>query len=580
MKVLVALARANGGVVSRGELIAACWEGRVVSDDAIHRAVSQLRRFGAGFGADAFQVETVPRVGFRLIQPTDLQPPRDRASRLRPWALVGALVVMVAVAGTWVALLSAARPRALVVDQLTASASDQPAIAVRDGLSGDLARALAGNPARVTVVRASDARSDARAELRLSGTVATLSPSLQAHVQLSAARSGAILWADNFQGDPAHADALRQTMAHKIDSVINCALSSRNTSGAPIGDETSRLYLEACDLIEQFRLEEALPRLRRVTASAPNFARAWADLATTETFTTDSLDPAGRAATYAAAREHARHALQLDPKTGLAYYALARAMPGIGDWQARVDIVTRGLRVDPDSSELNNEMGYLLLDVGRVHDALPYFRRAKDLDPINPSKTASAISAVGYGGSAPEADALIDHALVLWPDVPLLWRTAIAFDARSGDMARAEAMLTNPNRDLDIDPGFIRHWQLWLAYRRARTPATAGRYAAEVLNSRPASAEGDTLPTALELAAVGKTDQAYALAFKGAQDVDADNNSVLFRDYLAPFRADPRFMTLAAQRGLLQIWRRTNQWPDFCSNLATYDCKTTFPHSH
>jgi tetratricopeptide (TPR) repeat protein len=314
-----------------------------------------------------------------------------------------------------------------------------------------------------------------------------------------------------------------------------------------------------------------------VTASAPNFARAWADLATTETFTTDSLDPAGRAATYAAARAHARHALKIDPKTGLAYYALARAMPGVGDWQARVDVVTRGLQVDPDSSELNNEMGNLLLDVGRVRDALPYFRRAKDLDPINPSKTASAVSALGYGGSAPEAEALIDHALILWPDSPLIWRTAAAFDARSGDASRAATMLASPNRELDIDPGFIRRWRLWFAYRQARTPATADRYAADVLNSRAASSEGDTLPTALELAAVGRIDQAYALALNGNQNVEADNNSVLFRDYLAPFRADPRFMTLASKRGLLQIWRRTNRWPDFCSGPLTYDCRKTPP---
>jgi hypothetical protein len=34
---------------------------------------------------------------------------------------------------------------------------------------------------------------------------------------------------------------------------------------------------------------------------------------------------------------------------------------------------------------------------------------------------------------------------------------------------------------------------------------------------------------------------------------------------MAPLRADPRFIAVAARLGLVSIWRRTNHWPDFCS---------------
>ena len=44
MQVLVALHRAFPNVVSRDDLIASCWEGRVVGDDAINRAIGRLRR--------------------------------------------------------------------------------------------------------------------------------------------------------------------------------------------------------------------------------------------------------------------------------------------------------------------------------------------------------------------------------------------------------------------------------------------------------------------------------------------------------------------------------------------------------
>ena len=44
MQVLVALARADGAPVSRDELIASCWAGRVVSNDAVTRIISILRK--------------------------------------------------------------------------------------------------------------------------------------------------------------------------------------------------------------------------------------------------------------------------------------------------------------------------------------------------------------------------------------------------------------------------------------------------------------------------------------------------------------------------------------------------------
>ncbi|MBV8800847.1 MAG: PD40 domain-containing protein [Alphaproteobacteria bacterium] len=65
MQVLVALARANGAVLSRDELIRQCWGGRIVGDDAINRCVSKVRQL-ADLGGKAFEIETIPRVGYRL----------------------------------------------------------------------------------------------------------------------------------------------------------------------------------------------------------------------------------------------------------------------------------------------------------------------------------------------------------------------------------------------------------------------------------------------------------------------------------------------------------------------------------
>jgi len=124
MQVLVALAQAGGAVVSRDELIARCWEGRIVGEDAINRAIGRLRRLAeAEAGAANFAIETIPRVGYRLrvLSPasetnaSELSPLTGTPApipvagptiqRGRVWWLAGAIVlggiVIALAAGLW-----------------------------------------------------------------------------------------------------------------------------------------------------------------------------------------------------------------------------------------------------------------------------------------------------------------------------------------------------------------------------------------------------------------------------------------------------------------------------------------------
>jgi DNA-binding winged helix-turn-helix (wHTH) protein len=65
MQVLVALANARGEILSRDDLIDACWGGRAVSDDALNRVLSRLRALARTFGT--FEIETITKVGYRLV---------------------------------------------------------------------------------------------------------------------------------------------------------------------------------------------------------------------------------------------------------------------------------------------------------------------------------------------------------------------------------------------------------------------------------------------------------------------------------------------------------------------------------
>ncbi len=49
---------------------------------------------------------------------------------------------------------------------------------------------------------------------------------------------------------------------------------------------------------------------------------------------------------------------------------------------------------------------------------------------------------------------------------------------------------------------------------------------------------------------------------------------VLFRPGLSNVRRDPRFVPLAKRLGLVDYWRQSGHWPDFCNDPELpYDCK-------
>lgn len=67
MQVLIALVDASGEVVTRDALLDRCWSGMFVGDDSLNRAIAGVRRVAAGVAGGSFEIETIPRIGYRLL---------------------------------------------------------------------------------------------------------------------------------------------------------------------------------------------------------------------------------------------------------------------------------------------------------------------------------------------------------------------------------------------------------------------------------------------------------------------------------------------------------------------------------
>jgi DNA-binding winged helix-turn-helix (wHTH) protein/tetratricopeptide (TPR) repeat protein len=82
MQVLVALHSARGETLSRDDLIDACWGGRAVTDDALNRVITRLRALARDFRG--FRIDTITKVGYRLVEDRAPTEPSGLPSSLRP----------------------------------------------------------------------------------------------------------------------------------------------------------------------------------------------------------------------------------------------------------------------------------------------------------------------------------------------------------------------------------------------------------------------------------------------------------------------------------------------------------------
>jgi Tol biopolymer transport system component/DNA-binding winged helix-turn-helix (wHTH) protein len=86
--VLLELVRDAGNTVTRDQLLETVWKDRVTTPDVLTQAIKELRRALEGDGKQPGYIETVPKVGYRLLAPVSVLSAADTSlisdSRIRP----------------------------------------------------------------------------------------------------------------------------------------------------------------------------------------------------------------------------------------------------------------------------------------------------------------------------------------------------------------------------------------------------------------------------------------------------------------------------------------------------------------
>jgi DNA-binding winged helix-turn-helix (wHTH) protein/tetratricopeptide (TPR) repeat protein len=588
VQVLVVLAQAGGRVVSREELLARCWLGVVVGDDAVGRCIGRLRRLSEFEAPGAFTILTQARVGYRLVT---ANPDGDRAcepeaavaapadpleSRLGPVAKSPSAGTLRLMAGLAAALTLGALAVVLAVTHPPRSAYR---IAVRDfkvhGVEAALGETLADRVAAAVndrglpiVARFRSRRGDLDgARYIVGGDVRRVGDALTVDVELDDARSGLALWNATVVRPLSQSEALQDQVAGQIAdliSVVRRFLGPDETGATP---EALAALFKAAEIMRRggdSRLEtrEAFRRYRELAPASSKAHSAFA-MATARSLNTQPADVAAQWRLEAVSE--ARQAIALDPKNGEGYTALGLLAPR-GDLVQRETWFSKGLSVDPNDASLCNFLGNLLLEVGRAREALPWLQRSLTLDPLSPPKTIGVIYALAAADHFGETQALIAKAQRLWPADPATQSAILSISLIHAPPTQALDTLGRFQAGAHPMPNELA--AAWMAFEHARQGTVAPAKAKALL--APLIAEGkikDIDVAIAALALIGDADD----AFRAIDSVRASHRlplEVLFDSATASLRMDPRFKPIAQETGLSDYWRKTGHGPDFCDDTA------------
>jgi DNA-binding winged helix-turn-helix (wHTH) protein/TolB-like protein len=600
MQVLVALAHPSAEVVSQDELISRCWGGLAVGEDAVGRCIGQLRRVAAQWPEPPFEITTIAGVGYRLAPAAgaapDMAAPSDgprgrRGPNKRITAIAGAAAVVLVVAGLWLGrgLVSPkAPPSRIAILPFEPIASSPAERAFATGLADELQSVLSMGP--VPVVPREDAATLRGADqaklgqfgvrLLLDGTVATDRGTLQARLHLDDPAKHVTLWSMELSGPAPSPDALEAQVGARAISAMNCAGQALRSAGGLFDTEALGLYLHACDLFEtrvwgddSQTVFGTLDALRRVVALAPDFAPGHSALARFLAGYRQGVALQADLGAAAEAEREARKALALDPKDADAYVALSLLRPE-SDYAGREKLLDQALAANPSWAYANREQASLLFDVGRMTEAVTFTERAAAANPLS-LYFSDPILLVANGQTA-AGNAALERRQKLWPQSPEVWWDRMHVYAAEH---RWEELFTTlddrqarPKSFSDLDIQVLR---LSFIAQKSRAPGAIAEARANLMGA-PRVPE-QLLDRFSTLADLGLNDNAFALADRWARVPLTAFNAPLYLFYPggARLRRDPRFIALSAKVGLVDYWRATGKWPDFCAEPGLpYDCKT------
>jgi TolB-like protein len=399
---LVYLVENRDRVVSRDDLIASVWAGRIVSDSTLSSRINAARKALGDSGVEQKLIRTIARRGLRFVGDV-LEPSRGDEP-----AAAGAAPADDIHEPARLILPLPDRPAIAVLPFINMSGDPEQEY-FSDGISEDIITALsklrwffviARNSSFIYKGKATHMKQVAE-ELGVGyvveGSVRKSGERVRITAQLNDVATGSHIWAERYDRGLADVfavqDEITEAIVAAIEPQLYAAESFRARRKSPESMDAWDLVMRALSHYWRVTRQDnvvAQALLEKATAIDPSYGQAHGVLAASHTFSAH-MGWADMAAVAPLARRAAQAAIQADSEDPWAHYALGSVYMFMRRFDDSLAEFELALQLNPNFSLAQGYYGLALSYCGRWQDGDLAARRALRLSPRDP------FSAVYYG---------------------------------------------------------------------------------------------------------------------------------------------------------------------------------------
>ncbi len=554
MSVLDCLVEASNSVVTRQEIFDSVWRGAIVSDEALTQRIAEIRK---AFGDSAHQstiIETIPKIGFRLIPHVSPLPGESESGVVNPVIAVLPFV----------------------------NASEDPANeCFSDGISGEVINLLAKVPGLDVISQTSsfsfkgqswkvaDLARELSASLIVEGTVQIVDNDVRITAQLIDPGADKHLWSDSYDLELSEIFSLQEEIAQSIVTALRDKIGTHTVNGSLPTENTEayELFLTGRHYFYQrgAAIDKAVRVLKMAVEEDPEFAEAWAYLGAAAIVCWVYQTAIGDKEASRIADHAARMALDLDPGMGLALGVQAMLAYHVErDMTKAFQLISLAADEYPHDTTIRVWAGMFTHHDGYLEEALDHFQTACRLDPrvgITHGMVGQVYLEKGWEASA--APHLAKATELGWP---LHIYTQASRHMMRGDLDAAFAFLkvgfVDPGTDSDPLPWIHELEDAGRSY--IEDPASRDALL-EVLERAPREGVWGKLYLSLVFDLRDQVFEYFSRAVK-------ENHSfamIMMIFWLPEYRAyveDPRFLEIMRDDGILALWEHRG-FPDGCTRV-------------
>ena len=411
----------------------------------------------------------------------------------------------------------------------------------------------------------------------LEGSVRKEGKRIRITAQLVKAEDGHNLWSQSYDRNLEDIFAIQDDIAKSVADALQITLgvgALGRTPGMTRNVEAYDAYLTGISLTRlggRENISRAIEKLEKTTALDPNFALAWSALAgaydwAATAFITERADEY-----LPKAKSAAERAVAIAPEAidSLLVEGLLQWQSRNGNnWFAAETAFKKALGLAPFDARTNEKYGIFLTDTGRPHDAIGYMQRAARSEPLSIIYALNLGVAYEFSGNFKASRKEYERGEGLEGDHTLLNFNISALAMETGDRDRLDTVLENRVNDNFFPPD---NRSLTGTMRSLLDSPGKARSELYRLYKDP---KFNNISTRIAMGLWASYFNDPQLALKIYTELNESKKLppiVIWRPLYKEMRKLAGFKGLVTKLGLVDYWRTTGNWGEFCHPVGKKD---------